>query len=75
MRRECDNCGREFDVPKKAHTRFCSSKCAIEEREARRAPQEQATELDRFMAQPEIAQLRAGIQVAIRTAWTRCFGG
>lgn len=73
MLRECENCGRGFNVPKLSKVRFCTA-CAAEERNARAAPREQLTELDRFMAQPEISQLRAGIQAAIRTAWTRCFG-
>lgn len=73
MLRECDGCGRGFNVPKMSKTRLCS-KCAAEERELRAEEREPRTELDRFMTQPEIAQLRAGIQAAIRTAWTRCFG-
>lgn len=74
MLRECEFCGKSFDAPKSSPKRFCSHKCVFGDREAREAPKNHLTELDRFMAQPEIAQLRAGIQVAIRTAWTRCFG-
>lgn len=73
----CDNCGEEFVPSRAAKGRFCSKNCAIANfRGKKKEVVIEAPEgaLDKFMEQPEITHLRAGIRLAIRTAYERVHG-
>lgn len=74
----CDNCGGEFFPDKYTKGRFCSKNCAITSFRIRKKKEVQEeiadTKADEFMDQPEITHLRAGIRIAIRTAYDRVHG-
>lgn len=72
MSGHCEWCG----VPVKKGRRFCCSGHAGQASLAgsRKQPTAQPDTVETFMAQPEIQNLRAGIQVAVRTALERTLG-